>query len=60
MFWELIKYKIRQDTMSYSKAKARERRAKLTEMEKKLKHCQVLCDQDPSIENINNLEIFKS
>ena len=35
------KYRIRQETMSYSKSKARERRASLREMEEKLKEVQM-------------------
>ena len=53
LFWDLIKYKIRQDTISYSKFKARERKAKLADL-------QVKCDQDPSLENVNKLEILKT
>ena len=43
--------------MSYSKSKARERRASPREMEENLKDIRTLCDQDPSVENINKLEI---
>ena len=35
----LIKYKIRQQTIRYSKTKARERRANLQNLEKDLKEC---------------------
>ena len=35
-------------------------RAKISELEGKLKQCQFLCDQDPSTENINRLEILKT
>ena len=48
LLWDLIKYKIRQETISYSKRKARERKAKLTTLEEKLTILQELCDQDPS------------
>ena len=37
--WDLIKYKIRQRTITYSKGKARERRAKLQKVEDKPKKC---------------------
>ena len=60
LFWDLIKYKIRQVTISYSKGKARERRVKLSEMEETLKHHQIMCDQIPSTNNINRLEILKT
>ena len=36
LFWDLIKYKIRQDTIFYSKCKARERNAKMADLEKKI------------------------
>ena len=39
VLWDLIKYKIRQQTIRYSKTKARERRAKLQNLEKDLKEC---------------------
>ena len=55
LFWGLIKYKIRQDTISYSKCKARERKAKMEDLEKKLKNFPVQCNQDPSLENVTNL-----
>lgn len=60
LFWDLIKYKIRQDTISCSKFKARERKAKMADLEKKLKNLQVQCDQDLSLENVNKLEILKT
>ena len=60
LFWDLIKYKIRQDTIVYSKCKVRERKAKMADLEKKLKNVQVQCDQDPSPENVNKLEILKT
>ena len=60
LLWDLFKYKIRQDTISYSKEKAKERRAKLLELEKNLQHCQELYDEDPSTENMKKLEILKT
>ena len=60
LFWELIKYKIRQDTVSYSKHKARGRRAKMASLEEKLRNFQVICDQDPSPENVNRIQILKT
>lgn len=55
----IIKYKIRQGTISYRKCKARERKAKMADFEKRLKNFQVQCDQDPSLENVQKLEISK-
>jgi len=43
--WDYIKYKIRQETIAYSKCKARERRATLLSLEKKIKECQLACDR---------------
>ena len=60
LLWDLIKYKIRQDTISYSKCKARERKVKMANLEENLKNFQVLCDQDPSPENVNRPEILKT
>ncbi|KAL9979618.1 hypothetical protein ACROYT_G017301 [Oculina patagonica] len=60
LLWDLIKFKIRQETISYSKRKARERKAKLTSLEEKLTILQELCDQDPSTDNLNRLEILKT
>ena len=60
LFWDLIKCKIRQDTISYSKRKARERKAKMADLEKQLQNFQVQCDRDPSLENVNKLEILKT
>ena len=45
---DYIKYKIRQETITHSKFKARERRATLTSLERKTKNCQTACDKDPS------------
>ena len=39
VLWDLTKYKIRQQTMRYSKTKARERRTKLQNPEEDLKEC---------------------
>ena len=56
LFWDLIKYKIQEDTISYGKCKARERKVKVADLEKKkLKNIQVLCDRDPSSQNVNEL-----
>ena len=63
VLWELIKYKILYETITlymYSKQKARNRREALTELEKKMKECMVKCEESPSPENINNLEILQT
>ena len=48
VLWDYIKYKIRQETIAYSKCKARERRATLLNLEKQIQECQLACDKDPS------------
>ena len=54
--WDLLKYKIRQFTIDYSKIKARITRAKLNEIEDiKLPRCSENCDADPSTQNVEEL-----
>ena len=48
VLWDIIVYKIRQQTIRYNKTKARERRAKLQKLEKYLKECMEKCDSDPN------------
>ena len=57
--WDLIKYRIRQVSIKYSKGKARERRNCLAETEQKIKECDLLCNIDPSEENLNDLDAAK-
>ena len=56
VLWDLLKYKIRHLTVSYSKIKARNQRAKLNELEEKLQNCTKKCDNDPSRQNVEDLE----
>ena len=58
LLWDLVKYKIRQTTISYSKGKAKERRNKLAEVENKLKESEMLCAH-PTEKNIEDLEKYK-
>ena len=60
VLWDLLKYKIRQLTISYSKTKARNRRAKLNELEEKLQNCTKKCDNDPSRQNVEDLECLQA
>ena len=60
LLWDLIKYKIRQCTISFCKTKARDRRNKLTDLEKKLKESEQLSDCNPTEQNILQLEELKS
>jgi len=57
--WDLIKYRIRQVSIKYSKEKARERRNRLAETEQKIEECDLLCNIDPSEENLNDLDAAK-
>ena len=60
VLWDLIKYQIRQQTIRYSKTKARERRAKLQNLEKDLKECAEKCDSDPKPKNLEELECLQT
>ena len=60
VLWDLIKYKIRQRTITYSKGKARERRAKLQKVEDNLKECTDKCDNDPNSGNLEELECLQT
>ena len=60
VLWDLIKYKIRQQTITYSKGKARERRTKLQKVEDKLKECTEKCDIDPNSGNLEELECLQT
>ena len=60
VLWDLLKYKIREITIDYSKTKARIRRAKLNEIEDKLRRCSEKCDADPSTENVEELECLQA
>ena len=60
LFWDLMKYRIRQESISYSKLKARERRSKMAALESNLNDCQKMCDQDPSLINMNKFEVLKT
>ena len=60
LFWDLMKYRIRQESISYSKLKAKERRSKMAALESKLNDCQKRCDHDPSPEKMNTFEVLKT
>ena len=60
LFWDLMKYRIRQESISYSKQKAKKRRSKMATLEAKLNDCQKMCDQDSSLENMNMFEVLKT
>ena len=56
VLWDLIKHKIRQRTITYSKGKARERREKIQKVKEKLEECTDKCDIDPNSGNLEKLE----
>ena len=59
VLWDLIKYRIRQVSIKYSKQKARERRARLETAEQKVKRYDLLCNSDPSEKNMYDLDAAK-
>lgn len=52
VLWDLIKYRIRQVSIKYSKGKARIRKDKLLEIQTPLNVYQEKCSTDPTAENI--------
>ena len=59
VLWDLIKYRIRQVTINYSKEKARQRRQKISDIENSRKVLEEKCGNNPTTENIEQLEILK-
>ena len=55
MEWDWIKYKIRQESMTYSKLKAKERKAKMKTIEDRLKLCEEKIADVPTPENLGRL-----
>ena len=55
----MIKYRIRQVTINYSKEKARQRRQKISDIENSRKVLEEKCGNNPTTENIEQLEILK-
>ena len=60
VLWDLVKYRILQCTIKYSKSKARERKAKLQEVEECIKECSLKCGKDPSSQNLEELESLEA
>ena len=60
VLWDLVKYKIRQRTIIYSKAKARKKREKANKLEETLSNCTIRCDNNPSKENLEELECLQA
>ena len=59
LLWDLIKYRIRQITIKYSKEKARERRRKISDIEASLKISEERCGSSPTPENQEEFELLK-
>ena len=60
VLWDLIKYRIRQTTLQYSKIIAKNRKARLQRSEETLKQCEEICNNNPSEENIIKLDEARS
>ena len=60
VLWDFIKYKIRNETITYSKRVAKERREKLSTLERNIQEYAVKCDNDPTAENLSNPEILQT
>ena len=58
--WDWMKYKIREESITYSKLKAKERRNKIQEIESRLKICEEKIAESPTQENLANLESAKT
>ena len=58
--WDWIKYNTRQESISYSKQKAREKREKLKNIEETLKMCEEKTAEEPPQENLEKLETAKN
>ena len=60
VLWDLLKYKIRQFTIKCGKEKAHSRKAKVKDLEEKLQNCTKKCDNDPSRQNVEDLECLQA
>ena len=59
LLWDLIKYKIRQVTIKYSKKKAHKKREKISEIEASLKISEENCSANPTDANYERVEILQ-
>lgn len=61
VLWNYLKHKIQYKTIIvHSKRKAKERRAKLLNLENRLKECKNRCNEYPTADNWNDLEILQA
>ena len=59
LLWDLIKYRIRQVSIKYSKEKARKKRKQISDIEISLRYCEERCNESPTLENQEELEMLK-
>ena len=59
LLWDLIRYRIRQASIKYSKEKALEKRKKISDLETSLRICEEKCNESPTFENKERHEMFK-
>ena len=60
VLWDFIKYKIRIETITYSKQVAKERSEKLPTLERNIQEYAMKCGKDRTSENLNNLEVLQT
>ena len=58
--WDWMKFKIRGESISYSKLKVKERRNRIQKIENRLKMCEEKIAESPTKENLANLESAKT
>ena len=59
VLWDLIKYRVRQFTIKYSKDKARKRKQKLVQIQTSLEEAEEALRKNSSTSNFENLENLK-
>ena len=59
LLWDFIKYRIRQASIKYSKEKALKKRKKISDLETSLRICEEKCNESPTFENKERLEMLK-
>ena len=59
LLWDLIKYRIRQVSIKYRKEKARKKRKQISDIEISLRYCEERCNESPTLENQEELEMLK-
>ena len=60
VLWDLVKYRIRQTTIKYSKQIAKNHKSQLHTCKQNLKQCEENCSLDPSEENIAKMDTAKN